>query len=104
MAEAESEHRHTEDRAETEHRRIVIQGEVNSEQRGMWLAFVLALLVTGLSSFLLYTGHLGLGVGLVGGEVITLAGLFVYGRNGRYASRPDPEKSDVQQELPFPNG
>ena len=100
MAESEASHRHNEERAETEHRRIAIQSEVDSERKGMWLAFGLAVLVIGLSGSLLYSGHLGWGVALVGTELITLTGLFIYGRSGR----SDTVKSvDAQQDLPFPD-
>lgn len=83
MAEADMQHLHSLERAEVDHTRLAIQSEIDSEQRGMWLAFVLAVFVVGLSGFLLYTGHLGWGVSLVSAELITLAGLFVYGRNSR---------------------
>ncbi|MGI4756566.1 MAG: DUF2335 domain-containing protein [Janthinobacterium lividum] len=97
MAEADMQHLHSEERAETEHRRMAIQSEIESERRGMWLAFILAVFFIGLSGFLLYAGHLGWGVGLLSADLITLASLFVYGRNVHSAELTDVQRlEDVQ--------
>ena len=90
-------HLHSEERAETEHRRMAIQSEIASERLGMWLAFILALVFIGLSGFLLYAGHLGWGVGLLSADLITLASLFVYGRNARSADRTDIQRIEDAQ-------
>ena len=103
MAEAESQHRRDEEKAERDDRRLVIQAEVSSERRGMWLAFALSVLFLSLSAFLIHAGQLAWGVGLIGVELISLVSLFIFGRNARQAKLVEERDEDRQGQLPFPD-
>jgi|GEM_PF-4666526 len=98
MAESESKHRRERERFESETDRLIVTGELTSEKRGMWLAFVLAIMVVGVSGFLIYAGALALGVSL---ELISLVGLFIYGRNAR-ASIPVAPTTFTTRRVAFP--
>ena len=78
-------------------------GELASEKRGMYLGFLLAVLIIGVSALLLYAGRLGWGIGLVSIELISLVALFIYGRRRMYIKPNDqPNQTPVQSSLPFP--
>ncbi len=81
MAEAELKHAHVLEREQLRSETALTEAETASERRGMWLGFLLAVLVVGVSVFLITQGLLGWGVGLVSLELISLVGLFIYGRN-----------------------
>jgi uncharacterized membrane protein len=85
MAEAESRSRHEADRHERDSRRLVIESDVFSQKAGLILAFLLAVFVIGIGAFLLYTGNLAWGAGIVGFPLIALISLFIYGKQQQSA-------------------
>lgn len=81
MAEAELKHAHAQEREQLRSETAVTDAEIASERRGVWLGFVLSVLVIGVSTYLIRLGFLGIGVGLISVGLISLVGLFIYGRN-----------------------
>ncbi len=109
MAEAESRARHEDGRHERDSRRLVIEGAVFSQKVGLLLAFILAIFVIGIGAFLIYTGRLAWGAGIVGFPLIALISLFIYGKQQqtadlrRIAAQDDVAADEPQGELPFPD-
>ncbi len=73
MAETQSLHR-------MELEKIVIRSQQSQSSVGQWLGFAIALVCIGMGSFLVYSGHSSEGAGLMGGTLISLVGVFVYGK------------------------
>jgi uncharacterized membrane protein len=73
QAEKQSEHRqHLE--------RITVEGNVHSEERGSWQAFLIAFFVLAFGGFLIWRGQSVLGTIFVGLDVASLAGIFLTGK------------------------
>lgn len=107
MAEAESLERHEENRHQRNSLRLIVAGDVYSQKIGLWLAFILALFVITIGGFLIYTGKLAWGTGLISIPLITLVSLFIYGRKQQSDElgkiQPTDEAGDLDQpSLPFP--
>jgi uncharacterized membrane protein len=106
MAEAESRERHEASRHERETRRLVIEGDVFSQKTGLILAFLLSVFVVSIGAFLIYTGHLAWGAGIVGFPLITLISLFIYGKRQQSSDLQkmihQVEEDSPQADLPFP--
>ena len=109
MAEAESRERYEANRHQRESLRRIIDGDVYSQKVGLWLAFLLALVVILLGAFLLYSGKLAWGAGLITLPMVSLVGLFIYGRASQTGDlrKPTPadldeEEEEEQADLPFP--
>jgi len=70
---------------QSEHRqgleRIVVEANVRSERAGMVLAFVLAALLIGCGTFLIYQDKDPQGLSLIAGTLATLCGVFIFGRS-----------------------
>lgn len=81
MAEAEAEHARFIDREQLQTDRDLLKADTASERLGVWLAFILSLFVIAVSTYLIRLGLLGWGVGLISVQLISLVGLFIYGRN-----------------------
>lgn len=66
----------------------VIHASVQNERVGMWLGFVLALVMTLCGTFLIHEGKDPQGLAIVAATLATLCGVFVYSRRrGRNAAR-----------------
>ena len=106
MAEAESRERHDENRHQRESVRLIVAGDVYSQKIGLWLAFILALVVIGIGGFLIYTGKLAWGTGLISIPLLTLVSLFIYGRKQQSDElgkiNPSDDNDSEQTSLPFP--
>lgn len=73
MAERNAAHRHSLEKA-------VVEGNVRAQARGQVCAFILALVVLGVGCWLLIEGKTGLGLWLMLGDVLALAGVFLGAR------------------------
>jgi uncharacterized membrane protein len=73
QAEKQSEHRQ-----HLEH--ITVEGNVRSEVRGSWQAFLIAFFVLALGGFLIWRGQNVLGTIFVGADIASLAGIFLTGK------------------------
>ena len=67
--------------------RIAIQSEVRSSVWGLTAGFLLSAAVIGGGIYLIATGHDWAGSMLIGFDLATLAGIFVYGTRSRIAER-----------------
>ena len=81
MAESQAQHRQRLEWAETQAECNSIEAEIASERRGAWLGFIVTVVVIGLSTYLIIAGFLAIGIGLISVGLISLVGLFIYGRN-----------------------
>ena len=106
MAETESRERHQADKHERDSRRLVIEADVFSQKTGLLLAFILAVFVISIGAFLIYTGNLAWGTGLIGFPLIALISLFIYGKqqqsNDLQSMIHRNEEGSTQGDLPFP--
>ena len=82
-----------------------LDAAIQRDRRGMWLGFILALGLLGLSVYGISLGYALESVGLVGGSIASLAGVFVY---SHHSSRKDlREKREASKEsltLELPDG
>ena len=81
MAEAEAEHSRALEREQVRSEISLTTAEIASERRGVWLGFVLAVFVIAISAYLMVSGFVGIGIGLISVGLISLVSLFIYGRN-----------------------
>ena len=81
MAEAEAEHSRALEREQVRSETSLTAAEIASERRGVWLGFVLAVFVIAISAYLMVSGFVGIGLGLISVGLISLVSLFIYGRN-----------------------
>lgn len=58
----------------------VVKGNLASERRGQWQAFVVSLAVIGLGGYMVRCGQTLFGLWLAVGTVASLAGVFIYGK------------------------
>lgn len=98
MAESQAAHRQAiEDK--------VIHGNVSSQKTGLWLGFVLALIIILSGAWLVYTGHIGWGAIFTGIPLVSLVSVFVLGKRSQgrqLEAHRGVERQDPQRELPFP--
>ena len=80
----------------------VVRGNVAAEKRGQWMAFVLALLVIASGVILVASGKNVEGLIAIIGTLVSLAGVFVYGRYQQNKERAG--KREEQQQLQLPLG
>lgn len=59
---------------------IVIHGNLKSESRGQWMAFVIALTILFGGFALIYLDKNVLGTAFVGGDLVAMIGIFIYGK------------------------
>jgi uncharacterized membrane protein len=89
MAENQQEHRHFLEET-------TITGANRRAWWGLWLGFVISLVVLGLGTLVILEGHSWAGASIMGVDVVALAGIFVYGRReqrkerGRRDDQPKP--------------
>lgn len=76
--------------------RTVVNANVLSERVGMILAFILAALLIVSGTFLIYHDKDPQGLSLIAGTLVTLCGVFIYGRSR--ASRELQEKDPAAEE------
>jgi len=98
MAESQSNHRQELEKA-------VVNGNVESERRGQWFAFSLSALVIAIGGLLIWNDKSVSGLVLIIGDLVALAGVFVYGRyqaqKEREAQREMPAPPETQLPLPL---
>jgi uncharacterized membrane protein len=80
----------------------VINGNVYSQKTGLWLGFVLALIVISSGAWLVYTGHVEWGAGFISVPLIALVSVFVLGKRDQNRQLGSTEAENPQQKLPFP--
>jgi len=80
MAENQQEHRHFLEET-------TITGANRRAWWGLWLGFVISLVVLGLGTLVILEGHSWAGASLMGVDVVALAGIFVYGRREQRKER-----------------
>ena len=59
----------------------VVDANIANEKTGMWLGFFLAVLMICCGAFLIHEDKDPQGLALIGATIITLAGIFIYGRH-----------------------
>ena len=59
---------------------ITVEGNVRSQSRGQWMAFVLALVILLGGFLLIYLNKDILGTAFVGGDLVAMLGVFIYGK------------------------
>jgi uncharacterized membrane protein len=95
MAEAQSLHRQ---KLES----TVVNGNVYSQKTGLWLGFILALIVISSGVWLVYTGRIEWGAGFISVPLIALVSVFVLGKRDQNRELERSQVEDPQQKLPFP--
>jgi len=95
MAEAQSAHRQ---KIESE----VVTGNVYSQKTGLWLGFILALIVISSGAWLVYTGRAEWGAGFISVPLVALVSVFVLGKRDQNRQLSATQGKSPQQELPFP--
>lgn len=80
----------------------VIEGNISSQKTGLWLGFILALIVILLGAWLVYNGRVGWGAGFVSGPLIALVSVFVIGKRDQNRQLAENRPESAQQKLPFP--
>lgn len=98
MAESQSSHRQ---QVESK----VIAGNVTSQTTGLWLGFILALIVILSGAWLVYTGHVAWGAVFAGFPLVSLVSVFVLGKR-QQTKQLESHQGDIQassqRDLPFP--
>ena len=74
-----------------------LTSDVSQSKRGLWFAFIIALLVIGLGAFLIFLGKEILGLAVTLTPLAALAGLFVYGTESRKAERRRNAASRIEE-------
>jgi uncharacterized membrane protein len=95
MAEQQSMHRQKIESA-------VISGNVYSQKTGLWLGFLLALIVISSGAWLVYNGRVEWGAGFISVPLIALVSVFVLGKRDQNRQLNSTEAENPQQKLPFP--
>ena len=98
MAESQSSHRQ-----QVEGK--VVGGNVSSQKTGLWLGFVLALIVILSGTWLVYTGHLAWGAAFTGFPLVSLVSVFVFGKRQQIRQLESHQgniQMPSQRDLPFP--
>ena len=95
MAERQAAHRQNLESA-------VIRSNVTSQTTGLWLGFVLALIIIGSGAWLVHEGRVEWGAGFIGLPLIALVSVFVYGKHDQRKQLEASESPEAQQKLPFP--
>lgn len=95
MAEEQSSHRQKIEAA-------VINGNVYSQKMGLWLGFVLALIVISSGAWLVYNGRVEWGAGFISVPLIALVSVFVLGKRDQNRQLVNSQPESPQQRLPFP--
>jgi uncharacterized membrane protein len=76
---------------QTRHRqsleRTVVDGNEERAKRGQWMGFTLAIVVLGLGTSMVFSGHDAAGATIVSADLVGLAGVFVYGRRTQRQER-----------------
>jgi len=80
MAEDQQKHRHFLEKT-------TITGANRRAWWGLWLGFVISLVVLGLGTLVILEGHSWAGASIMGVDVVALAGIFVYGRREQRKER-----------------
>ncbi len=83
MAEQQAKHRQSVERS-------LIEGNISSEKRGQWFAFLLVFICILVGGFLIYSGKDGIGFATIISAIMGSVGIFVY---GKYAQRKGLSKS-----------
>ena len=86
MAERQAEHRQALER-------VVVEGGARNAHQGLWLGFIISLVVLGLGTTLVLTGHEVVGATVMALDVVSLAGVFVFGRIDQRRERVQKAKS-----------
>jgi uncharacterized membrane protein len=90
MAESQQAHRHHLEN-------VSVEGGSKRAWWGLWLGFAISLVVLGLGTAIILTGHTWEGATVMSVDVVALAGVFVYGRREQ---RRERETKDAQTQLP----
>jgi len=95
MAERQSAHRQKIESA-------VISGNIYSQKTGLWLGFLLALIVISSGAWLVYNGRVEWGAGFISVPLIALVSVFVLGKRDQNRQLDNTQAENSQQKLPFP--
>jgi uncharacterized membrane protein len=79
--------------------KVAVEGADKRSWWGMWLGFVISLVVFGLGTALVVTGHDAAGAAIMTVDVAALASVFVVGQRAQQKER---EAKDAQTHLPQP--
>ena len=79
--------------------KVAVEGGDKRSWWGMWLGFVISLVVFGLGTALVITGHDAAGAAIMTIDVAALASVFVVGQRSQ---RKEREAKDAQTHLPRP--
>ena len=90
MAEEQQRHRHHLEKT-------TVEGAGKRAHQGLWLGFVISLVVLGLGTAVILLGHEAAGATIMSVDVVALAGVFVYGRREQ---RKEREEKHAQTRLP----
>lgn len=89
MAEKQQDHRHYLEK-------IAIEGGSRRAWWGLWLGFVISLVVLGLGTLTILQGYEWVGGTVMGADVVALAGVFVYGQRQQSKERVDKDAQSHQ--------
>jgi uncharacterized membrane protein len=73
--------------------KTTVEGGSRRSWWGLWLGFLISLVVIGVGTGIILTGHTWEGTTIMGVDVVALAGVFVYGRREQ---RKEREAKDAQ--------
>jgi uncharacterized membrane protein len=83
----------------------VVGGNVSSQRTGLWLGFLLSLIVILSGAWLVYTGHVAWGAVFAGFPLVSLVSVFVFGKRQQtrqLESHEGRHQEQSQRKLPFP--
>lgn len=87
MAENRQQNRIEMDKAASAREDKILDGDISQSKRGLWFAFISALLIIGIGTFLILLDKEVLGLAVILTPLATLAGVFVYATETRKAER-----------------
>ena len=82
----------------------VVHGNTQSQTVGLWLGFVLALIVVLSGAWLVHEGRIAWGAGFITIPLVSLVSVFVYGKRQQTKELSTPEEQPEQEKsLPSPD-
>lgn len=90
MAERQQEHRHHLEKT-------TVEGASRRSWWGLWLGFVISVVLLALGTVIILTGHQWAGAAIMGVDVVALAGVFVYGQRQQSKERTEKDAQSHQQ-------
>ena len=77
----------------------VVKGGAKRANLGLWLGFIISVVVIGVGATLVMTGHEVAGITLIGVDLVALAGVFVYGRRDQRKERVAKAEAVAEAEV-----